>query len=315
MRDAVSSPFRIASGLLLVVLLSVFGCHVLRWRNPASPEALLERADEMSWLNSWIGAEPLYRQAELKFTQTHQLSKALYARVSEMPAHSESSISVPVQIALLRDDLILPEAHDPETRLRILTILGMLEVNYDSGMARQTWTQVEYLALRQHHFLLASRAIGEQGIAAFLLGDMTAAKKDVVKAWMVAKTADPGAHIRYASVYGAGLVELHKYKEALGPLNEAINVAKDTRGAAYPTIAITAKISALSGLGRNQEALALAGEEMQRVSSYQLAEHICDIYQTRAGVYERMGEWDQAVSDYRQSAQYAKQLTFFFTSA
>jgi hypothetical protein len=33
----------------------------------------------------------------------------------------------------------LPEAQAPETRLRVLTILGMLEVNYDSGMARQTW--------------------------------------------------------------------------------------------------------------------------------------------------------------------------------
>jgi hypothetical protein len=207
MRDAVPPLYRIAAGLLLGVLLSVVGCHVLRWRNPASPEALLKRADEMSWLNSWIAAEPLYRQAEFEFTQRHQLSKALYARVSEMPAHSESSTSVPAQIALLRSNLTLPEAQDPETRLRVLTILGMLEVNYDSGMARETWTQVEDLALRQHHYLLASRAIGEQGIAAFLLGDMATAKKDVVEAWMVAKTADPGAHIRYASMYGAGLVE------------------------------------------------------------------------------------------------------------
>ena len=58
MRDAVPPPFRIAAGLLLAVLLSVVGCQVLRWRNPASPEALLERADEMSWLNSWIAADP-----------------------------------------------------------------------------------------------------------------------------------------------------------------------------------------------------------------------------------------------------------------
>jgi hypothetical protein len=213
---------RIAAGLLLAVLLSVVGCYVLRWRNPASPEALLERADEMSWLNSWIQAAPLYHQAEVQFEKRHLLSKALYARVSEMPAHSEGATSVPAQIALLRDDLLLPEAHDPETRLRVLTILGMLETNYDAGMARETWTQIESLALRQRHFLLASRAIGEQGIAAFLLGDMATAKKDVVKAWMVAKTADPAAHIRYASMYGTGLVELHKYNEALGPLNEAI---------------------------------------------------------------------------------------------
>ena len=88
---------------------------------------------------------------------------------------------------------------------------------------------------------------------------------------MIAKVADPAAHIRYASMYGTGLVELHKYKEAIGPLDEAIQVANKTRGVAYPTIAVTAKIEALGGLGENREALALAAEEMRRVSSYQLA--------------------------------------------
>jgi hypothetical protein len=78
----VSPTSRIAAGLLLAVVLSIAGCQVLRWRNPTSPETLLKRADDMSWLNSWIAAEPLYRQAEIQFTQQHQLSKALYARVS-----------------------------------------------------------------------------------------------------------------------------------------------------------------------------------------------------------------------------------------
>ena len=64
-------------------------------------------------------------------------------------------------------------------------------------------------------------------------------------------------------MYGAGLVEIHKYKEALGPLNEAIRVAQKTPEAAYPTIAITPKIDALSGLGENKQALALAAEEMR----------------------------------------------------
>jgi hypothetical protein len=262
----VASPtLRIATGLLLAVLLSVVGYQVLRHSSFYAPEVLLKQADEMSWLNSWIEAEPLYRQAEQEFTRRHQLSKALYARVSQMPAHSESSTSIPSQIAVLRQDLDLPEAKDPETRLRILTILGMLEVNYDSGMARQTWTEVTALANRQHHYLLVARAMGEQGVAAFLLGDIATAKKNVVRAWTVAKVADPGAHIRYASLYGAGLVEMHKYQEALGPLNEAIKVAGKTHGAAYPTIAVTAKIEALSGLGNNNDALALAAEELRKV--------------------------------------------------
>jgi hypothetical protein len=61
--------------------------------------------------------------------------------VSEIPAQSESSISVPAQLAELTAELSLPQARDPETRLPILTILGMREVNYDSAMARGTWAQ------------------------------------------------------------------------------------------------------------------------------------------------------------------------------
>jgi CHAT domain-containing protein len=208
-------------------------------------------------------------------------------------------------------DLSLPQARDPETRLRILTILGMLEVNYDSAMARSTWAQIEALAKQRHHYLLASRAIGEQGIAAFLLGDIATAKKNVVKAWTVAKVFDPAAHIRYASVYGTGLVELQKYGEALGPLDEAIKVSKDKPEVAYPTIAINAKIEALSGLGRNQEAMALASEAMQRSSNYHLAGHLYELYQARAGVYERMGDWNRASDDYLHAIQYAKQLSYW----
>lgn len=311
MRIASSPTLRIATGSLLAVLLSVVGYQVVRRLNSHGPEALLERADEMSWLNSWIAAEPLYQKAETEFEQRHQPSKALYARVSQMPAHSESSTSIPSQIALLRHDLDLPEAREPETRLRILTILGMLEANYDAAMAHQTWVEVESLAIRQRHLLLASRAVGEQGFAAFLLGDITTAKKDVLRAWTVAKIADPAAHIRYASMYGAGLLELHKYKEALGPLDEAIRVAAKTRGAANPSIAIDAKIEALSGLGRNQEALALAAQEMQKISAYHLAGHLYQLYQTRAGIYERMGQWSQAVADLEQAVYYAKQLSYW----
>ena len=311
MGNLVSRSLRIAAGLLLIVLLAVAGWQVLRWRNSGSPEALLEQADKMAWLNSWIEAEPLYRRAELQFTEKHQLSKALYARVSQMPANSESSSSLRSQIALLASDLALPEARDPETRLRILTILGMIEVNYDSGMARATWAQVETLALQRQHLLLASRAIGEQGVAAYLLGDIATAKKDVIKAWTVAKVADPAARVRYASLYGAGLVQMHKFNEALGPLDEAIRVAEKTPGAAYPTIAIMTKVEALSGLGRNQEALTLAAETMQRVGNYHLAGHLYELYQTRAGVYQTMGQWDQAVADYVQSSRYAKELSYW----
>ena len=142
MRIPNSPNIRIAAGLLLAALLSIVGYHVIRHRSSQAPEALLKRADDLSWLNAWVQAEPLYRQAELKFRTEGNLPRALCARVSQIPAESESSTTIPSQIAGLRRDLELPGAGNPETRLRILTILGMLETNYDAGMARDTWSEV-----------------------------------------------------------------------------------------------------------------------------------------------------------------------------
>src|SRR5579884_880845 len=147
MRIAVPPSLRIVAGFLLAALLSVVGYQVFRRRDSPSPEALLKHADHLAWLNAWIQAEPYYRRAEIAFRAKGDSSKALYAQVSEMPAKSESSTTIPNQIAILRQDLLLPAARDPKTRLRILTILGMLETNYDAGMARNTWSEVETLAL------------------------------------------------------------------------------------------------------------------------------------------------------------------------
>ena len=40
------------------------------------------------------------------------------------------------------------------------------------------------------------------------------------------------------------------------------------------------------------QALALAADELKRVSSHDLAGHLYEIYQVRAGVYQRMGQQD-----------------------
>ena len=86
---------RSAAGLLLAVLLSVVGFQVVRRLNSHGPEALLRRADDLSWLNSWIQAEPLYRRAELEFIQRHHFSKELCATLRTRFAQSVSSSSIP----------------------------------------------------------------------------------------------------------------------------------------------------------------------------------------------------------------------------
>jgi CHAT domain-containing protein len=50
---------------------------------------------------------------------------------------------------------------------------------------------------------------------------------------------------------------------------------------------------------------------MQKISAYHLAGHLYQLYQTRAGIYERMGQWRQAVADLEQAVHYAKQLSYW----
>jgi CHAT domain-containing protein/tetratricopeptide (TPR) repeat protein len=275
------------------------------------PDSLLTRADSLSWNNNWIKAEPFYHEAELLFVKQHRESKALYAHVSQVPPNSESS-SLTATIFQLTNDLALPAAADPETRLRILTIRGMLETNYDAASARSTWAQVTDLARRRGHLQLALRATGEQGIAAFILGDTNEAKKDVLEAWTSAKVLhDPAASVRYASVYGDGLVELRRYNEALTPLNEAIKIAKDHPDVAYPSIAINSKIDALRGLRRYDEALALSADAMTHLQNASMKGHEYQILMSRAEIYEALNQWSQAVADCNRSLADARILSYW----
>jgi tetratricopeptide (TPR) repeat protein len=188
----------------------------------------------------------------------------------------------------------------------------MLETNYDAASARTTWSQVTQLARRRGHFMLAARATGEQGIAAFILGDISKAKKQVVSAWTLAKALhDTAAKVRYASVYGAGLVQLHRYKEALTPLDEAIQTAASNPEIAYPSIAVATKIDALRGLHRYNEALILSSDALAHLPNASLKGHELQILSSRAEVYEDLNQWDSAISDCNKAIECARTLSYW----
>ena len=277
---------------------------------PESAEGLLDRADTLSWVNRWAEAEPLYRRAEALFTAQRNPSKALYAKVSQIPPNE--SVDIPATIWSLTADLIQPGASEPETRLRILTIRGMLQTNEDAAQARATWEEVERQAKDLHHYALATRAVGEQGIAAFLLGDTLTAKKQVLLAWELSKVEqDPAATIRYAGVFGTGLVQIHRYTEALTPFNEAIKIANAHPEVAYPTIAVYGKIDALAGLHRYDEALTLANDSLQRLQGTPHDGHKTQVYISRGSISRDRGNWDAAISDYLTALRLADHMHNF----
>ena len=179
-----TARYKVFLGLLLVAAIAttvVIFRRVTPHRRPETQESaqsLLDRADKLAWGNRWTDAQPLYHRAEQMFRSQHELSKALYAHVSQIPPDESGNLLS--TILVLNKDLSLPEAADPETRLRILVIRGMKEINFDATDARSTWQQVARLAKSLHHYDLATRATGEEGITSFLLGDTEKAKRQVL---------------------------------------------------------------------------------------------------------------------------------------
>jgi len=301
----------VASAVAIILVLVFVGYRIRRRIASQSASALLQRADDLFWNGQWVEAEPLYQQAEIAFAAKGDRAKALYARVSRIPARAES-VSLSAAIYVLTQDLNRPEGADPETRLRILVVRGIIENNYDAGFARETWRETAALARKQGHFLLASRALGEEGIADFLVGDTAAAKRDVLTAWGISKIfRDPAAQVRYASLYGAGLVELHRYGQALVPLDDAIGTVKSHPEVAFPAVAVSYKIDALRGLGRDQEALSLAAQALAQIPNSSFKGHYYQLFTTRAAIYEDMGRWDRAIEDLRQALVWATQLEYW----
>jgi CHAT domain-containing protein/tetratricopeptide (TPR) repeat protein len=272
-----------------------------------SAAGILNRADALSWTNRWAEAQPLYTKAALLYATQGQHAKALYARVSEIPA--DESTSDYSNILLLTEALATPAGQVPATRLRILTIRGMLETNYDAGEALKTWREVERLAVNQGKLELATRAGGEQGIADFILGDTTTAKVQVVKAWGLSRIEhDPAATVRYAAIYGAGLVQIHRYKEALTPLNNAIALADRDHEIAYPTIAVYAEIDALAGLHRYNQALQLADACLRRLKGTPYDGHKMQVYISRGSIEKAQGDMSAAVDDYQQAISISQRI-------
>jgi hypothetical protein len=219
-----SRKARIFSGFLCaagVVATGVIAVRVAAKPQPGSAEANLAQGDEMAFNNNWIGAASPYRKAQVAFFSRGDSARALYAEASQIPAVMESR-SLPDLIAATNQLLQKPGAGDPQTRLRILTVRGMLELEYDAGQAKNTWQEVEAQAKQLGERRLASRASGEQGILAFLLGDVAEASRRVTRAYLMAKVLfDYPAQVRYASLIGRGLAEFERYQESLDYLDRA----------------------------------------------------------------------------------------------
>lgn len=277
-------------------------------------EKLLRQADKLSDDGDWLAAAPLYKQAEALFHKQDNAARELYAHVSQFPAEIESSPRALADwLELVNGELATPAAADPETRLRILEVKGQIETNYDAALAHETWLAIRHLALQQHDFQLANRAYGEDAIAVYMLGDMAAAKKQVIRSYAAADYVfrDRAGLVRLASLIGTGMVENARYQDALRYLDEAISTARKNPEMGYPSLAVDSKIEALRGLKRFPEALALCGEAIRMPEQHHFRGRLYQILETRAHIFEDMGDLKQATRDYAQAIKYARDLGYW----
>jgi len=297
----VFATLAISVAAAIVIGCSVFIIHWAQRPSSGSAEGLLKRADEFAWNNDWLAAAPLYRRAEQMFRTKGDQGHALYASVSQFPLKMEAQ-DLAGLIAQLRADLSSPAASAPEVKLRVLEMKAKCEEEYDAAIASKTFGQVEALALSQHQLYLASRASGEIGILAFTLGNLKEATGRVKQAYIVAKfLGDPAAHVRYAEMIGAGMVQLGQPKQAFAFLDEAIDTQKRHQEVALPFVAYSAKMDALTSLQRYREALELSDQAIVRPRAYQMFGQLQSLLTSRGDVLVAEGKVQPAIDQYQEA--------------
>ena len=259
------------SAVIVLAGLIVVGCRRLQTQQPPAlppnasrQERELARAEALAKLGNWEAAGPLFRRLEAFYKRVGDTRNELYARVSRYRAEIEVSdlqrLSEELRLILQRPDV----QSDLGLKQRCLETKGNIDLNLDGVSARPSFEELERVATAREDAHAASRASGELGILAFLEGNPSEAKSRVVKA--IGKAVwygDRGAQIRYLSLLGQGMAENKGASQALYFLNAATTLARSTPDADFPKIATSGKASALTQLGRFDEAQRVVNEGLQ----------------------------------------------------
>jgi CHAT domain-containing protein len=311
----------LSTGSCVLALLGVFlwdpssGSH-RRHPNSNDPRELLRDADYLFGLNNSLEAQPFFARAERLFEGRGDRRNALYARISQIPAETESQNLADLARELAGELRTPSVEHDPYLRLRLLVVKGEVDLNLDTLSARPVWQEVEMLASSLGEHSLASRASGELGILAFLDGKGEEAKWRVGKALLYSKLVkDIGAQIRYLSMIGQGFVEVGRPEDGLKYLDAALEKATKNPDVGFPKLATIGKVSALTALGHYEEARALLRRAQAYAKTRQLHGYQVDVLAQFGTIAARTGDLQGAIRFYDEAAEMASELHFLRGSA
>jgi CHAT domain-containing protein len=253
------------------------------------PRQLLARAEQLADAYNWYDAEPLYLEAEKGFEVAGDRRDTLFARVSRL--RGEMQIRALPELASEIDSILATDVAkaDKPLQLRCLIVRGDVDLEIDAPAAREDWAAALALASELGDRKWQSRAKGELGMIAFLLGDTGTALSQVTQALLAANaTGDIGAQIRYYSAIATGLELSAEYEQAIRYFDLALGIASKHKETGFQYISIWGKAKALLELGRVddadrliQEALVQADADDRRVKKVQLLIAAADVARAR----------------------------------
>jgi CHAT domain-containing protein/tetratricopeptide (TPR) repeat protein len=275
------------------------------------PGQLLAQAEALANVYNWYDAEPLYAAAESGFDLVGDRRNALFARVSRLRGEMQVR-SLPELVEEIDSILAIDVVQgDKALQLRCLIVRGDVNLEIDAPAAREDWTAALALATELGDRKWRSRAQGELGMIAFILGDTGTALSQVTQALVAANnTGDIGAEIRYYAAIATGLDLSADYLQAIRYFDLALGIAAKHKETGFQYISIWGKAKALLELGRVedadqliQEALAQADADDRRVKKVQLLIAAADVAKVR-------GKADKAVQYLQQALPIAEQGNF-----
>jgi tetratricopeptide (TPR) repeat protein len=292
------------------IILILFGCS--HWAAAQeTPQALLDRALRFSDKYNWVDAKDLFASAEEGFRANGDPRNALYARIGRLRSTMEEASLPALSLQLeriLADPLLVDDA---QLRLFALIVKGDVDGELDPDAAMRDWTAAQEIAAKLGNRRWQNRANGELGFQHFYEGDVAGAKTLVAGALLGAVTSgDKPAQARFMSAIGVGYALSRLYSEDLDYLDRSLKLAASDPEMGFQYITLHGKVSALNGVGRTEEALALANEVVAHARASHKNANLCVALIGRARLFREQKDNQRVLESLSEAIDLAEKGGF-----
>jgi CHAT domain-containing protein len=298
--------FRLPTLVSLVSVLILLAATDAR-AEPPSHLSQIQEADRLAWLTDWYSAAPIYARAEKAALAAGDKRNALYAKFGRLRGEMQTSGLADLAQILAADlDSALLKGDD-RLRLRLLTVKGDIDLEWDIDDAYNDWSEVQRLAQKLGDSGWENRARGELGMISFLKGNTGEAGRSVEMALnTAAKTGDVGGQLRYMGAIANGLLSAGFPQPALTYCDKALAFARANPETGFPFVVYSTKVLTHLRLGQLDEAERFARTAIDEARSGDRRIKQIELLLMLAKIAQRRGDESRSLSYQEQAVELAK---------